>query len=47
MTCVGGGLEVEEPVGEFSNGGDIILEVIKDDLGVGLGEMRKGCGFLE
>ncbi|KAK8512187.1 hypothetical protein V6N13_097149 [Hibiscus sabdariffa] len=47
MMCVGGGLEIEEPVGEFSNGGEVILEAIKDDLGVGLGEMRNSGGFLE
>ncbi|KAK8644796.1 hypothetical protein V6N13_118665 [Hibiscus sabdariffa] len=47
LTCVGGGLEVEEPVGEFSNGGDVILEAVEDDLGVGLGGMRNSGGFLE
>ncbi|KAL4334562.1 hypothetical protein GQ457_07G041520 [Hibiscus cannabinus] len=43
VTCVGGGLEVEEPVGEFSNGGEVILEAVEDDLG----EMRNSGGFPE
>ncbi|KAK8561571.1 hypothetical protein V6N13_149261 [Hibiscus sabdariffa] len=47
VTCVGVDLEVEELVGEFSNGGDVILEAVKDDLGVNLGEMKNSGGFLE
>lgn len=35
------GLEVREPVGEFGDGGEVVLEAIEDDLSVRLGELRE------
>lgn len=34
-------------MGEPGDGGDVVLVAVDDDLGVGLGEVRERCRFIE
>lgn len=39
------GLEVGELVNEFGESGEVLVEAVEDDLGVGLGEVGESCGL--
>jgi hypothetical protein len=45
--CVVYGFEVRELVGEFGEGGKVVVEAMENDLGVGLGDVRESGGLVQ
>lgn len=46
-TCVARGSDVEEFLGEFSDGGEVVVVTVADEFGVGFGEVREGASFVD
>lgn len=46
-TCVARGADVEELLGELSDGGEAVLVTVADELRVGFGKVREGARFVD
>lgn len=46
-TCVARGADVEELLGELSDGGEAVLVTVADELRVGFGKVREGARFAD